>query len=393
MRRRTKTTLIIVGILVLLIVIVILNLSRSESGLSVQTAEVEYGSIRSVVTATGELRARTQVNMQAQVMGVVQNLYVQEGDSVAKGDLLLQIDPRRYEAQLVQARARYTQAQLSHARVESLYSFRSTGSILVSDEQYESSLAAFEMARAQFAEAEDQREKTSIRAPVAGTVVNVNVEEGETVIVGTMNSLGTVIMVIADMSHMLAIVRVDETDVVSLEAGQHAEVEVDAAPDTVFTGTVSDIGYMPVQSLGLTSEEGVDFEVEIALASEPGESAVSTLRPGMSVSSDIVTAQLDSVLVVPIQAMGRREVDDEETETVFVVENGKAVLKPIKTGESSDTEIEIIEGIGEGEQVITGPYKVLSKLKDGRSVKPKEKKSDDDEESDGQGRVRVRIGH
>ncbi len=365
MKRRTKVTFIIIGIVIVLGVIVVLNLSRSESGASVQTEEVDYGSIRSVVVATGELRAQAQVNLQAQVMGVVKRLLVGEGDWVNKGDLLLRLDRRTYEAQLVQARSRYTQAKLSHARVESLYN-RS----LVSDEQYEGSKAGFDMAKAQFDEATDRYAKTSIRTPISGTVVQVNVEEGETVIVGTMNNPGTVIMVIADMSSMLAIVQVDETDVVSLRLGQQAEVEIDALPDAVFSGTVTEIGYMPIQNLGITGGEGVDFEVEVTL-----DSATSALRPGMSVSSEVVTAQLDSVLVIPIQAMGRREVDGEEKETVFVVEDGKAVLKPVKTGESSDTEIEITEGLEQGERIITGPYKVLSKLKDGRSVKPEAKKN------------------
>jgi HlyD family secretion protein len=379
MKRRTRTILIVVGVVIVLTVIVLANLRKTESGITVQTAEIDYGSIRSVVTATGELRARAQVNLQAQVMGVVQNLYVEEGDWVHSGDLLLQIDRRRYEAQLVQARARHTQARLSHARVESLYQRG-----LVADEQHEGSRASFEMARAQFEETQDQYEKTSIRAPISGTVVKINVEQGETVIVGTMNSPGTVIMVVANMSRMLALVRADEADVVSLRLGQHAEVEVDALPDTVFAGTVSEIGYMPIQSLGAISGEGVDFEIEITL-----DSTTSDLRPGMSVSGEVVTAQLDSVLVIPIQAMGRREVEGEEQETVFVVEDGKAVLKTVRTGESSDTEIQVIEGLDPGEEIITGPYKVLAKLKDGRSVKPEAKKNDKDSQRSG---VKVRIG-
>ena len=364
MKRRTRTTLIVVGIVIVLAVIVILNLTQKETDEKVETEAVAFGSILSQVSATGELKAKAQVNLQAQVMGVIEKLHVDEGDRVNQGDLLLELDRGRYQAQLVLARSRYTQAKLSHARVDSLFARR-----LVSEEQYETSKAAFEMARAQYEEAEDSYAKTSVRAPIAGKVAKVNVEEGETVIIGTMNNLGTVIMVIADMSRMQAIVEVDETDVVSLRIGQHADIEVDAFPDTTFAGTVTKIGYMPIQNLLSSEVEGVDFEVEVTL-----DSTVPELRPGMTVSVDITTASLDSVLKVPIQAVGRREVDDEEKETVFVVEEGKAMLKAVRTGRSSDTDIEITEGLEPGDEVITGPYKVLSKLKDGKKVTPEKRK-------------------
>lgn len=270
MKRRTRTTLIVIGVVVLLAVIILLNLRKTESGEKVKAEEVKYGSILSQVSATGELRARFQVNLQAEVMGRIEKLQVEEGDWVEKGALLLRLDRRSYEAQLVQARSRYTQTKLSHARVESLYARN-----LVSAEQHEASNAAFEMARAQFNEAEDRYEKTSIRAPISGTVVKVNVEEGETVILGTMNNPGTVIMVIADMSSMQAIIEVDETDVVSLELGQEATIEADALPDTSFAGNVTRIGYMPIQGLMSSVEgEGTDFEVEVSL-----DQTVPALRP------------------------------------------------------------------------------------------------------------------
>jgi HlyD family secretion protein len=383
MKRRTRTILIVVGIVILLAVIVVLNLTQKQTGEKVDTKEVAFGSILSQVSATGELKAKAQVNLQAQVMGVIEKLHVDEGDWVDQGDLLVELDRGSYQAQLVLARSRYTQARLSHARVDSLFARK-----LVSEEQYEASRAAYEMAKAQYEQAEDSYDKTSIRAPIAGTVAKVNVEEGETVIIGTMNNLGTVIMVIADMSRMEAIVEVDETDVVSLSIGQHAGIEVDAFPDTTFAGTVTKIGYMPRQNLLSTEIEGVDFEVEVTL-----DSAMPELRPGMTVSADITTASLDSVLVVPIQAVGRREIDEEEKETVFVVEEGKAALKPVRTGKSSDTDIEITDGLEPGEQVITGPYKLLSKLKDGKKVTPKEKKDEaDEDEEEGRRGVRVRIG-
>jgi HlyD family secretion protein len=359
MKRRTRTALIVVGIVVVLAVIILLNLRPSQKGEPVYTHVVERGSVLSRVSATGELKARAQVNLQAEVMGVVKKLHVREGDWVDKGDLLLELDREAYEAQLVSARANWVKARQSHARVESLYARE-----LVSDEQHEASLAAYDMARAQFEEANNRYEKTSIRAPIAGTVAQVNVEEGETVIIGTMNNLGTVMMVVADLSEMEALVRVDETDVVALVTGQRADVEVDALPDTVFGGTVARIGLMPVQDALGAATDVVEFETTIAL-----DSTVPALRPGMTVSVDITTASLDSVLIAPIQAVGRREVEDEEQETVFVIEEGKAVLRTVQTGQSSDTEYEIKSGLAAGDTVITGPYKTLAKLRDGRAVR------------------------
>ncbi|MBN2538051.1 efflux RND transporter periplasmic adaptor subunit [candidate division WOR-3 bacterium] len=359
MKRRTRSVLIVAGIVVVLGAIVLLNLRPSEKGEPVNTHAVGFGSILSRVSATGELKARAQVNLQAELMGVVNRLHVEEGDWVSRGDLLLELDRKSYQAQLVSARARWVQARQSHARVESLYARQ-----LVSAEQHEASLAAFEMAEAQYEEARDRHEKTSIRAPIAGTVTRVNVEEGETVIIGTMNNPGTVMMVIADLSEMEAVVSVDETDVVTLEPGQRADVEVDALPDTVFAGAVTRIGLMPIQDVLSTTANVVEFETTVAL-----DSTVPALRPGMTVSVDITTASLDSVLVVPIQAVGRREVADEERETVFVVEGGKAVLRSITTGRSSDTELEVKSGLAPGDTVITGPYKVLAKLRDGKPVR------------------------
>ncbi len=374
MKKRTRTLLIAGGAVVFVGLVVIANLRRKPAGEEVATTTVGRGSIVSVVSATGELRARSQVNLQAQVMGVVDRLLVKEGDWVDRGRVLLELDRKSYEANLVLARARFTQARLAHARVESLYAAG-----LISAEAWETSHAAFEAAEAQFAQAQDQYDKTVIRAPISGTVVKVSIKEGETVIIGTMNNIGTVLMVIADMSQMQAIVEVDETDVVDLALGQRAAVEVDALPDRKFPGQVTRIGWMPTSNLIATASatQGTVFEVELTL-----DSAGSELRPGMSVKADITTASLDSVLVLPISSVGRRKVKDKETQTVFVVEKGKAALREVGTGKSSDVDIEITSGLEPGETVITGPYKTLAKLKDGRAVNVQKPKPDDKSDGD-----------
>ncbi len=348
---------------VVLAVIVVGNTRRKPTGESVNTRRAAYGSILAKVSVTGELRAQAQVNLQAQVMGVVERIPVSEGDQVSKGDVLLQLDRRAYEANMVSARANYTQAGLSFGRVESLHAAH-----LVSDQERDAAQAAYEMARAQYEAARDQYDKTTIRAPISGTVARVNIKEGETVLIGTMNNIGTVLMVIADMARMQAIVDVDETDVVNVALGQRCRVQVDALPDTAFSGRVTRVGYMPSAQSAISASvtQSTTFEVEITL-----DSTTPALRPGMNVHADIITAEIDSVLVVPVQSAGRREVGGKETETVFLVKNGKAVLTPIKTGKASDADLEVLEGLQPGDEVITGPYKVLVKLTDGRRVNPR----------------------
>lgn len=359
MKKRTRTIVIVAAVVVVVGLIVVANLkSKAGGGEEVETRKVKYGSILSKVSATGALRAKAQVNLQAQVMGVVDRLPVKEGDWVNRGDLLIELDRKSYEANLLLARARFDQARSSHTRVESLYATK-----LVASEAFEASRAALDMARAQLNQARDQFDKTVIRAPISGTVAQLNIEEGEAVMLGTMNYSGTVIMVLADMSRMQAFIDVDEADVVSVAPGQAATIYVDALPDTSFPGHVTRIAYMPTQNVLSATQQTTTFEVEVTL-----DSTASALRPGMNVRAEITTAELDSVLVIPVQAAGRREIEGKETETVFLVKDGKAVLTPIRTGKASETELEVVDGLKPDDEVITGPYKTLSKLTKGRRV-------------------------
>jgi HlyD family secretion protein len=359
MKKRTRIIVIVAAAVVVLGLIVVANLkSKSGGGEEVETRKVKYGSILSRVSATGALRAQAQVNLQAQVMGTVDKLPVKEGDWVNQGDVLLELDRKSYEANMVLARARSVQAGLSHARVESLYAHK-----LVSDEQFEASKAAYDMGKAQYDEAQDQYDKTTIRAPISGMVTQLNIEAGEAVMIGTMNYSGTVLMVVADLSRMQAIIDVDEADVVSVVLGQPATVYVDALPDTSFAGRVTRIAYMPTQNVLSATQQTTTFEVEVTI-----DSTAPALRPGMNVRAEITTAEIDSVLVVPVQAAGRRQVKGKETETVFLVKEGKAVLTPIRTGKTSDTDMEVTDGLKPGDEVITGPYKKLAKLTEGQRV-------------------------
>jgi HlyD family secretion protein len=361
MKKRTRT-IIIIAVVVVIGLIVVANLkSKTGGGTEVETQKVKYGSILSKVSATGALRAKAQVNLQAQVMGVVDRLPVKEGDWVHAGDVLLELDRKSYEANLLLARARFDQARSSHTRVESLYAAK-----LIASEAYEASRAGLDMARAQIEQAQDQYDKTVIRAPISGMVTQLNIEEGEAVMIGTMNYSGTVLMVLADLSRMQALIDVDEADVVSVTDGQTATVYVDALPDTSFPGHVTRIAYMPTQNVLSATQQSTTFEVEVTL-----DTTAPALRPGMNVRAEITTAELDSVLVIPVQASGRREVKGKETETVFLIKDGKAVLTPIRTGKTSETEMEVVDGLKPGDEVITGPYKTLSKLTEGQRVSGK----------------------
>lgn len=359
--KKNKRLFIIIGVVVLLILIIVLNLKFKEQGLVVETKPANYGTIVSKVSGDGELKADNQVNIQAQTMGTVEKLFVKEGDHVVKGQLLCLLDSTSVRASLDMAQAQFDQAAQAFARSESLYAQK-----LIAPQDYESARALYKAAKARLEQAQDGYEKTKIASPITGTVTQLNIEEGEAVMIGTMNYTGTILMVIADLNKMMGIIDLDETDVPSVKIGAKANITMDAYPDTTFTGIVTKVGYMPITSAAsAVTDQTTDFEIEIAL-----NQTSPNLRPGLSINAEIITGEKDSVLVIPIQAAGRRKVKGEETQTVFLVQKGIAKLTPIKTGISSETDIEILEGIKSGDVVVTGPYKMLAKLKDGDHVKP-----------------------
>ncbi|MCS7250004.1 MAG: efflux RND transporter periplasmic adaptor subunit [candidate division WOR-3 bacterium] len=357
-----KKIFLIIGILVFIFLIVFLNLTKKEEGKEVEIATVKYGSIVSQISGDGELKAKTQVNIQSQIMGRVEKIFVKEGDEVKKGDLLCLLERKSYEANLTLQKARYEQVKNSFIRIDSLYKKK-----LISDEEYERAKTEYEVAKASYEDALDKYNKTEIRSPINGTVVKLNIEEGETAIIGTMNNPGTIMMIIADLSKMMAVVEVSERDVVDVKVGNLAKITLDALPDTFFIGFVKRVGYVPITTTTGT-EKITNFEVEIEL-----QDTSFLLRPGMSVHCEIITAEKESVLVVPISAIGRRRIGDREVDACFVIEGNKAKLREVKVGSYGEFEVEIIEGLKEGEKVITGPYSVLAKLNEGDLVKPRKR--------------------
>src|ERR1041385_9116344 len=278
-------------------------------------------------------------------------------------------------AQLNSARARLAQAD---AQLGQTLKQRDSTSIRIAQQQ------------ASLVRARDQFSKTTIQATLAGVITSLPVNEGEIAIVGIQNQPGTTLMTIADMSIITAEVRVDETDIVNVKLGQEAQIKVDALGDRMLPGRITEIGNSALArssgaSVGIgsgTGQEAKDFKVVVTLDDPPAE-----LRPGLSCTATILTATRQQILTAPIQALTIRETDawpaaagavserapanrkKIEKEGVFVLTNGIATFRPVKTGITGLTEIEIVDGLAEGDQIVTGPYQVLRTLKDNTRTK------------------------
>ncbi|MBN2619733.1 efflux RND transporter periplasmic adaptor subunit [candidate division WOR-3 bacterium] len=353
-----KKWIFVIGGCIFVIVIIVVTLTQQKGGAEVDVVIARHGEIVSTVTASGELRAQSQVDISAETIARIKRVRFKEGDNVKKGDLLIELDNVRVEANRSLAYAQMQQAGQDLDRARQLFEKE-----LISRESFEKIELSYEAAKAQYEQALDAYIKTRIYAPIQGKIMKINVEEGETAVMGTMNYQGTVLMTIADMSTMIAVVTIDETDVPVVKTGQKVKVIADALPDTSFSGSVTKVGLMPITSQ-LSTEKVTDFEVEIEL-----KDFSPLLRPGMNVKTDIITNEKNDVLVIPIQASGKRRIDDKTVESVYRVSESKAQLVEVETGVSSDNEIEILSGIEDGDTVIIGPYRILSTLKDGQQVK------------------------
>jgi HlyD family secretion protein len=404
-----------------------------EKGEEVYMAKAASKDLTSFVSATGRIEARTKVNVQSSVIGEIRELPVKEGDVVKKGDLLVQIDPVRYRTEvdrlqsaLRMQRIAIEQAEVSLTNSERKYKRNKSlrgDSGLVSEEAFEISELDFnsrtidlrslkeqaEQGEASLARARDELSKTTIRAPMDGTVTKLNAEKGEITLTGTMNNPGTVIMIVSDMGEILATVDVDETRVTQVKLGQTARVVVDAVGETKpYTGKVVEIAGSSVQRTGQQTQV---FEVKIAL-----DMVDAQLRPGMTAKARVETARLDHAIAIPIQAVMLRPPKDfepaaaakssaapkdepvkpvaagktgENKECVFVVEKGKAHLRAVKSGISDETSVAVLEGLKDGDTVVTGPYRALRDLKNGDAVKEKKTEETKDAKSGAKAEVTV----
>ena len=443
-----KKVLIGIGVALVLVIIVSVTVYQSRKNLvTVQTGKAQKQNLASVVSASGEIKPKTYVNIGANAFGKIVKLHVREGDRVKKGQLLAQLENVQSSADVNAMRAsvqaaetdsvasdaalKTAMADLSRAKSDAerakLDYDRATGLYqdkLIAKQDYDARKATWEQADAGVAQAvariaqakaqkdsaekhitqnsanltrvSDVLRKTTYEAPYDGVITNLPVREGETVVIGIQNSPGSTLMTLADMSVITSEVKVDETDIVNVRLGQPAEVTIDAIPRKTFHGTVTEIGNNAiVRSTGLatsqqssTSQEAKDFKVVVTLSDPP-----SDLRPGLSSTAKITTATRSNVVSVPIQALtvrSRADLEDkagekgsvkaasapaeasktkEEVQGVFVIRNKKAEFVPVETGISGTTDIEVTKGLQEGDEVITGSYKVLRTLKPGTTVK------------------------
>ena len=391
---------------------------KKNAATEVRLEQVGRRDLVSAVTASGRIEAQSKVDVSADITGRIIRIGVKEGDLVTKGQFLIQIDPAQYQANvarsqglvasaqagLVQARANRDQAERALARSKEL---AKAGSSLIAPEAVEQSQTSYEVAdanwrasqaqldqaRAGLREAQDQLSKTRLIAPMSGRVVRLAVEEGEVAVPGTFSRETGLLLTIADLSVILANVKVDETDVVRLSRGDSVEVTIDAFPDTTFTGRVTKISnsaqLTATQTNAGSTDQAVDFEVEVTLDNPPAD-----VRPDLSCTSRIVTDTRVKALSVPIIALTVRDNEPvpnenapdgaaspaparrdtsaarkKDTEGVFVVTDGIATFRAVKVGIAGDEHFEIVEGLREGETIVAGTYQAIRDLKDGAKVK------------------------
>jgi HlyD family secretion protein len=446
---KAKKIALILGVLLLLGAIVGFTVNQSQkSVVTVQTGKVVTQDISSQVTASGQIKPKTIVNVGANAMGRIVRLFVKEGEKVKKGQILAQLENvqsaadvdmtkatlassqtdaiaaeaglNTSQAQLKSSTADFARARLDYERAQGLFKDQ-----LISKADFDTKKAAYEVAdavhaqdvarvaqakanvdsahgrvgqaRAQLTRMSDILSKTTYAAPFDGTVTNLPVHEGETVVMGIQNAPGSTLMTVANMSVITAEVQVDETDIVNVKIDQAAEVTIDAIPNQTFKGKVSEIGDNAIiRSTGVStsqslagSQEAKDFKVVITLTDPP-----ANLRPGLSATAKITTGTAHNALAIPIQALTMRDKNDLEAQTskarpvdktapamptgkkensdvqgVFVIKNNKAEFHKVETGLTGSTEIQVKSGLTENDVIITGSYKVLKTIRNGAGVK------------------------
>jgi HlyD family secretion protein len=394
---------------------------RGNKGTEVRIEAVEKRDLVASVTASGQVQPQTKVDVAADISGRIVRLAVKEGQTVTKGQFLLEIDPSQYvaavqraeaalsasKAQEAQAKANFVQAQRNYQRSADI---KKANTQLVSDEQLEqlktqaevqqalqeAALHQVEQSAAQLKDARSSLAKTTILAPMTGRVTRLAVEEGETAVPGTFNKDAATLLTIADMSVLETKVKVDETDVARIEVGDSAIVQIDAFPDTTFLGRVTKISNSSVKgatAAGGSADQAVDYEVTIQLINAPKDT-----RPDFSATAKVVTDARTSALSIPIIALtvrenetlenadtaaialGRasnaKEVGKKDVEGVFIVgTDNKVTFRPVKVGIAGERYFEVLTGLKEGERIVGGTYQAIRELKDGALVR--EPKKDD----------------
>jgi HlyD family secretion protein len=394
---------IIWGIVILAVVGGIGAYAMSKRGpkpKEVQIAKVQRQDLQAKVSANGKIQATKKVDISATVPGQVVQLAVEEGDSVKKGQFLLQLDSVNFRAgakssessmqallkDLDSAKFNADQAKADLRRAEAnsgagiladadLQKARTTSS--TADSALHAAEQRVEQARAMLEGAKDTLSKTTIRAPMDGVVTAKRIEEGEVAVIGIQNQPGTVLLTISDMSVVEAEMEIDETSIPAVSLKQNARIHIDAYPNQTFDGVVTEVGNSPIVPGVGVANEAIKFKVKVQLTNPP-----VGIKPGLSVQADILTGFRPKVLTVPLQALVVRDAErkpeeknaaqagpPKEEEGVFLMVGGKAEFKPIKTGLLGELAVEVTEGLKEGDSLISGPFRELRSLKPGDQVK------------------------
>ena len=407
-----KKVLIGAAIVVIVGGIIWANLQANrKKGVKVETQKVVEKELRAIVTASGKIRPKVSVDISASTTGKVVKLAVDEGDTVTKGQFLLQIDPtpaeatvRQLEASIAAARANLKlaianleQARLDYERQKALFEKN-----LIPEDMLQKAKTNYEVQRlrveatrqeiqrlqASLKNARHELAKVNVHADISGIVIKRNIEEGENVFVGAFNNPATVLLTIADLSVIEAEVEVDETDIVDVKVGQEAVIKVDAYPDTSFKGVVTRVGHSPiVTGGGPAQQQATSFRVIIQLTE-----TIPDVRPGLSCKAEITTGYRKKAVAVPIQALTVRRPSDlqpedtkkkdqseeepangdaaeeKEIQGAFVVKDRKVEFRPVKTGIAGDRYFEVLSGLKPGDEVVIGPFSALRRLKNGDPV-------------------------
>lgn len=411
MGKKAKWT---IGIAAIVGVGSVLGMSAARHGhktVEVRMETVQKRDLVASVTASGQVRPQTKVDVASDVSGKIIKLSVKEGQMVTAGQFLLQIDPAQPKAaverstagvassraQLAQTRSNLEQAQRAYERSAAI---RKQNATFVTDEQMEqlktavdvnkslvdAATHAVDQAAASLNDAKSALAKTTIYAPMSGQVTRLAVEQGETAVPGTFNKDAATLLTISDMSVLETRVKVDETDVARIKVGDSAQVQIDAFPDTTFLGKVTKISNSSVKSATATTDQAVDYEVTIQLINAPSDT-----RPDFSATAKVITDKRTNVLSVPIIALTVREnqslqngdtavglgkatpakdIGKKDIEGVFVVgPDNKVTFRAVKVGIAGEKHFEVIGGLKAGEKIVAGTYQAIRELKDGAAVR------------------------
>jgi len=404
-----KKIIIIGAILVVLASIIYFTTANNgkKQATEVEVTNVSKAEIIQIVNATGKIQPKTKINISADVSAKIINLYVKEGDWVEKGKLLVEIDREKYlasvesqeanvraavsNAKLVKANMNQTERVLRRSKEMFIKKLESQSSLDTAEASYEveiaryqSSLEQVEQTKGILKRAKDDLSKTTMYAPMSGTISKLNKEVGEIAIGSQFQE--DVIMTIANLNQMEVLVNVDENDIIAIKLGQKATIDVDALLGTKVEGVVSEIATSAIDQQNGVANQKTEFEVTISVTSESEK-----LRPGMTASADIITDTRDDAISVPIQSVTVRTEsqltkegsatsldykadEDGFVELVFIVKDNLVTAHQVETGIQSSELIEIISGVAEGDKIVSGSYRAISRdLKNGEAVTIKSK--------------------